>query len=874
MSDVFISYARSTAGQAHAVAEALRALGYDVWRDDQLPAHRAYTDVIEERLQSAKAVVVIWSAEAVKSHWVRSEADRARSDDKLVQLLVDGSRLPMPFDQIQCADLRGWNGDDAAPGWRKVVGSVQDLVKGIKTPAAAPSARPNFEAAAVTNLPRPASALIGREQALAEIAELMGRHRLVSLTGHGGAGKTRLAVEAGHALLTGRADGVWFVDLAAIADGSLVASTAATSLRAQLSPNVSPLDGVVAQLRTSDALLILDNCEHVIEAAAELAQRLLSQTERVLLLVTSREPLGVEGEHVLMVPPLALPDPGATTAEAVLKASAAQLFVDLAKSADRTFSLTERAAPTVGMICRRLDGVPLAIAMAAALAPTLGAENLAKLLDQRFRLLTGGKRTALPRHQTLLATLDWSFDLLCDRDKTVLRRVATFTGGFTLDAASVVASDEALDEFDVIDAVASLTAKSLVVIQNLDRGPRYRLLETTGFYALEKLTEAGEQAAFARRHEDYFRSLFEVAPIDHWRLTDSEFLDRYAPELDNLRLAIDRAFAGDGDVETGLALVGSAVGLWTRLGLQPEGLRRTELALTRVSADTPPRTVAALWHACAQCFPSGAPDKILAAAERAVASCRPLGDDLMLAAALERLVASLTMLGRFEEVAQLLAELTALADRVDSKRLTAVSLFRVGTYLRGVGEAPKALEVYATATKLAREAGADSMALIAAINTVDCRWSALDLDGALDGAREVVAQQRRARFLSSRDRAVGLGNLFGILVERGDLGEAGGLAREAASLRKEDGAGWAVIDWHALFAAKRGEVRTAAKLLGYVGAALAAMNSMGQEPNEARAHQAAMALVRESLREGEIAALCTEGARLTDAEACELAMSA
>ena len=244
MSEIFISYARSTATQANAVGEALRALGYDVWLDDALPAHRAYTDVISEELKAASAVIVVWSAEAASSEWVRSEADRARQAHKLVQLSIDDAELPMPFDQIQCADLRGWNGDDAAPGWRKVVGSVRDLVEGIKAPAAAPAARPTFEAAPVTNLPRPASALIGREQALAEIVELMGQHRLVSLTGHGGAGKTRLAVEAGHALLTGRADGVWFVDLAAIADSNLVASTAATSLRAQLSPNVSPLDGV------------------------------------------------------------------------------------------------------------------------------------------------------------------------------------------------------------------------------------------------------------------------------------------------------------------------------------------------------------------------------------------------------------------------------------------------------------------------------------------------------------------------------------------------------------------------------------------------------------------------------------------------------
>ena len=509
MSDVFISYARSTAAQATAAAAGLRAAGYSVWLDEDLPAHRPYGREIETQLAAAKAALVIWSAEAVLSEWVLSEANRAREEHKLVQVLVDEARLPMPFDQIQCASLVGWDGGADHPGWRKALASVEALSRPATTiapsapepPAAAPP-QPAPQAAESGNLPRRLPSLFGRTPEIAQLTSLLERADLVTITGTGGVGKTRLAVELAERLIGEYPDGAWLVELAPVSDPEQVPSAIARAMAIELPVGQDALDALVERLCLRECLIVLDNCEHVVDAAAAFAEAILDRSRGIKLLASSQELLGVEGEQVFRLRSLEETD-------------AAALFAERARAADAGFAVRERDQAAIAGICQRLDGIPLAIEMAAARAPSLGCEGVLQRLDDRFRLLTGGRRTALPRQRTLAATLEWSHGLLPERDATVFRRLGVFSGGFTLEAASDVAADDAIDGFEVVDAVTSLVAKSLVAADPGEERPRYRLLETTRAFALEKLDAAGETLATQRRHAEWALEFIRPASLEY-----------------------------------------------------------------------------------------------------------------------------------------------------------------------------------------------------------------------------------------------------------------------------------------------------------------------------------------------------------------------
>ena len=351
---------------------------------------------------------------------------------------------------------------------------------------------------------------------------------------------------------------------------------------------------------------MLDNCEHVIEAAARMAEALLRADPHAHVLATSREPLRATGEYVYRVLPLAVPAEGAEDHEDLLDAAAVKLFVARAQAMDLHFSLDARRAAITGAVCRRLDGIPLAIELAAARTATLGVEGLAAHLDDRFHLLTGGHRTALPRHQTLRATLDWSYELLPAIERTVLHRLAVFAGGFTLEAASAVAAGADLDAPDVLDSVANLAAKSLVVVEIAGAVTRYRLLETTRAYALEKLTDSGELDRVARRHAEYFRDLFERAETERETRPTVEWLAAYGRQIDNVRTALDWAFSPRGDASIGVALTAAAVPLWFQQSLLVECRGRAERALAslgaapgpgRAARDAAPRRARGVAHA-------------------------------------------------------------------------------------------------------------------------------------------------------------------------------------------------------------------------------------------------------------------------------------
>lgn len=364
-------------------------------------------------------------------------------------------------------------------------------------------------------LPVPLSSFVGRQHELSDVRRLLETARLLTLTGAGGIGKTRLALEVARALDQEASSlQVALVELAALNDPAMVPSNIARALGVLEQPARPLLDTLADAVGARRLLLVLDNCEHLVEACAKTAEMLVRGCAALRILATSRQPLGVLGEVVWRVPSLALPWPSrATTIAEVGRSEAARLFIERAQAALPGFTATVQNAPAIAQICHRLDGIPLAIELAAARIPALGVEQIAARLDDRLRLLAGRSRTGLPRQQTLRGTLDWSYHLLDESERILFRRLAVFSGGWTLEAAEAVCASEApdLQREDVPELLVELVDKSLVVAEDLGGEMRYRLLETTRQYALEKLGSAGEDARVRRRHLYWFRGLAERA---------------------------------------------------------------------------------------------------------------------------------------------------------------------------------------------------------------------------------------------------------------------------------------------------------------------------------------------------------------------------
>jgi predicted ATPase/DNA-binding winged helix-turn-helix (wHTH) protein len=435
------------------------------------------------------------------------------------------------------------------------------------------------------NLPVATSDLIGRAAAVQYVRDLLSAYRIVTLTGAGGAGKTRLALEVVRHELAHFEGGGWLVELASVSASDLVPSVVATVLGLELGRDEATPMAVARAIGERPLVLLLDNCEHVIEAAAGLAESIMGLCPRVSILATSRELLRVEGEYAYRVPSLDLPPSVPADPQAVLGHSAVQLFLARMQGADASFVPGARDLLSIAAICRRLDGMPLAIEFAAARAAALGVEQVLARLDDRFEMFTVGRRTALPRHQTLRATLDWSYELLPAFEQRLLRRVAIFTGGFTIDAAVAVMSDTEGVAPHVIEGVANLVEKSLVA---LDPGTasRWRILETTRSYALEKLAAHGETRLAARLHAQFFSDLFGPGRAAAQAQPALERMAIY----DNVRAALDWAFSADGDTATGTALAAAFGPFWIHFSLLADSNERIEQALKSVNPDNQERT--------------------------------------------------------------------------------------------------------------------------------------------------------------------------------------------------------------------------------------------------------------------------------------------
>lgn len=422
-----------------------------------------------------------------------------------------------------------------------------------------------------TNLPVPITSFIGREKEVQEVVKMVGKTRLVTLTGSGGVGKTRLAIQASGELAGKFRDGVWWVELAALTDESLVAQALARTVGLREIPNQSLNETLIHFLSPRKALLVLDNCEHLIAACAQLADTLLSACPGLKILVTSREALGLMGEGVWQVPSLPLPDPGRISLiDKLMQYAAIRLFVERATAVKSDFRLTARNGTFIAQICQRLDGIPLAIELAAARVKVLSVEQIASRLDDRFHLLTGGSRTAMPRHQTLRAAIDWSYDLLAQDEQELFRRLAIFAGGWTLEEAQAVCSGEEIEMDEVLDLLTQLVSKSLVVMQEQEGEVRYHLLETVRQYALEKFPGSMEIKRARDRHLDFFVRLVEEIEPKLQGEEQAIWLGRLEIEHDNLRAALDWSLSG-GELEGGLRLAGALWLFWDVHGYHPEG---------------------------------------------------------------------------------------------------------------------------------------------------------------------------------------------------------------------------------------------------------------------------------------------------------------
>ncbi len=428
--------------------------------------------------------------------------------------------------------------------------------------------------------------IIGRDAVIPALAEQLGQCRFLTIVGPGGIGKTTIAAAVAEAVRASHADGVWFVGLASLTNPELVPNALGAVFGIPF-PAADPISGLTAWLRNKQAVIVLDNCEHVIEAAAALAEEIVRSAPRTCVLATSREPLRAQGEWQYRLAPLEFPsNPIRLAASEALQYPAVQLFNERALASVDGFVIGDGDIPAIVEICHKLDGVPLALELAAAHVGVLGIKGLAARLDDRLALLVQGRRTALPRHQTLRATLDWSYDLLPETERCLLRHLAIFAGGFTPDGVAAVTSGANVPVGDSVETIANLFAKSLIVRDGSGSLSRWRMLDTIRTYSLEKLKAHNEFEAASRRHAKYHSDLFGQARSDWECQPTAAWLSEYGYRLDDLRAALDWAFSSGGDAALGLALTADAVPLWLQCSLMGECRRRIEQALSYIEAET------------------------------------------------------------------------------------------------------------------------------------------------------------------------------------------------------------------------------------------------------------------------------------------------
>jgi len=543
---------------------------------------------------------------------------------------------------------------------------------------------------ATNNLPTQLTSFIGRERELSEAKSRLVRTHLLTLIGPGGTGKTRLSIQLGMQLLSDFEDGVWLAEFAPIADPALIIQTIASVFEIGEIPGVPLMVLVHNFLREKHLLLILDNCEHLVEASAKVVDEILHVAPQVKVIVSSREALGINGETVYRVPSLSLPNQAEVTKEAALGFESVQLFVERASAANRKFQLTDENASSVAQICSRLDGIPLAIELAVSRITVFSPEQIAKRLDDRFKLLTGGSRTALPRQQTLRALIDWSYDLLSEDERALLRRLSVFAGGWTFEAAENICNN-----VDVIEYLPQLVNKSLVTMDDAGEESRYFLLETIRQYARDKLLEKGEGEGTRSRHLTYYLEMVETArPELLKREHELEWIDRIQTEYDNIRAAIEWSLSNDPIAAS--KMIYSLTQFLVETTFASEGHRWGTAALKQLNVlveNGQPETDEFVLHKArllagmaSMSFTMGATKRSATEAEEAIPLLRSNGEGWSLAITLVFLTSASLQTGNHEAAVLAANELQKLAEELDDPYIWGTMLGAVSaveTFVKG-----------------------------------------------------------------------------------------------------------------------------------------------------------------------------------------------
>lgn len=699
--------------------------------------------------------------------------------------------------------------------------------------SARPSRGPRHPAPA-HNLPRQLTSFVGRDEVANEILDLVETAPLVSIIGTGGAGKTRAAVEVGTRSLSRFPHGVWFVDLAPLNDPVLVPHALARVLRVQESPHRTLYETLFSHLAQKCLLIILDNCEHVVSEARLVAEWLLRECPSVALLATSREPLNITGERTYQIPSLAVPEQNQPSPREALKYGAVALFADRVRAAVSRFEVTAENVKAVVEICRRLNGLPLALELAAARASVLSPREISNRLDRVFDVLTGGPQASAPRHATIGAVIDWSYELLSSKAQLLLDRLAIFSGSFTLETATDVCADETIPQQDILELLSLLIAQSLVVVDFAHRSTRYHLLEVTRQYALEKLAKRGERQTLASRHA---RALVRVAMSldrDWYGAAERSWLHEAEAELDNFRAALGWSLGERNDLRSGRLLAGSLTRL--RYFLSPiEGRRWVRLAIDSITEKTPADEIAALYITDAElCGVLGESAASLASAEQAL-RLRPALDALQAARAEHAAGSALAALGRSSEGETLLKQALAAAKRLENRRLQALVLTDLGTARSRCGDVHAARRVYAEALAHYVSLGLERPAASIAGNLAEVEFAAGDPGAALHRAEK--ARAGHAATGNRRAEAADLSNMAAYLVALDCFDDARAyalLALEAAREVQTPVLTAFVLQHVAAIAALQGGLREpgsakkmelAAMLLGFVEARLRSLGA-------------------------------------------------
>ena len=627
------------------------------------------------------------------------------------------------------------------------------------------------------NLPHPISSFIGREREIGDVKRLVKLSRLVTLTGAGGYGKTRLAIEATSQMLDLFSDGAWFVAFAPLSDSTLVHQTIASALRIRESPGKPLIETLCGYLYSRHLLLVFDNCEHLISECAQTTDTLLQACPQLRILATSREAFGIGGEKQYHVPSLSLPQAAEITSPGQLgESDAVRLFVNRVAQVQPTFALTAENSSPIAQICQRLDGMPLAIELAAARSRALSVQQIAERLDDRFHLLTAGSRTAPARQQTLAATLDWSYSLLSAKEQKVLQRLSVFASGATMEAAETVCTGEGVESDEVLDILSNLVNKSLVTPSWPEGGEaRYRLLETIQEYAREKLEESGDEYESKNRHLNYFVQWAEKAKS---YLSGGEqvlWLNRYEIEHDNLRAALEWSLMAANRAETGLRLAANTAVFWKLHGYHSEGRMRLAAALAQKAAQRPTIIRALALHcACTLAFFQSDYSAARALAEESLVICKELGPAgrLGIANALEMLAEVASETGDYSTAPKLYEQ--------------ALSLYRETGDLVGIGDTLKMLGWGAMRTGDYEQAESRlNEGLIACRQSGDLR----QISSALAGLGELAVrrgQYQRASDLirESLNICRRAGEKWGIAIALGSLGWAALRQHDFLEMRK------------------------------------------------------------------------------------------